>query len=81
MTPASPPPHACLAGDGSEQADIPTTFIRGELSDYVSEERDSETIQKLFPGARIETVRGAGHFLHAEKPTEFVSAVVEALRR
>jgi len=47
----------------------------------VSEERDSETIQKLFPGARIETVRGAGHFLHAEKPTEFVSAVVEALRR
>jgi pimeloyl-ACP methyl ester carboxylesterase len=30
---------------------------------------------QLFPAARIETIPGAGHWLHAEAPDEFLAAV------
>jgi pimeloyl-ACP methyl ester carboxylesterase len=48
----------------------PTLFIRGSTSDYVSDQYEPK-IQPLFPNARIETVEGAGHWLHAEKPEDF----------
>ncbi|MGY9016413.1 MAG: alpha/beta fold hydrolase, partial [Rhodospirillales bacterium] len=48
----------------------PTLFIRGSTSDYVADQYEPK-IQSLFPNARIETVEGAGHWLHAEKPGDF----------
>lgn len=48
----------------------PTLFIRGGKSEYVRDE-DFPEIQNLFPNAQLETVEGAGHWLHAEKPAEF----------
>ena len=48
----------------------PALFIKGALSNYIEKE-DWPTIQQFFPAARIKTVMGAGHWLHAEKPQVF----------
>ena len=48
----------------------PTLFIRGALSNYIREE-DWEAVQQLFPRARVKTMMGVGHWLHAEKPQVF----------
>ena len=52
----------------------PTLFIKGELSDYV---RNAYTasIMLQFPNALIETINGAGHWLHVEKTNEFIEVV------
>jgi pimeloyl-ACP methyl ester carboxylesterase len=54
--------------------DKPTLFIRGEKSDYICDE-DIQAIKALFPSAQIETIAGAGHWVHAEAPQEFSRAV------
>ena len=53
-------------------------FIRGELSAYVSEAHVA-AVEALFAHCRIETLGGAGHWLHAEKPGEFNRLVKEFL--
>ena len=49
----------------------PTLFVRGGDSNYV-EIKHEPVIQKMFPTSVIRTIAGAGHWLHAEKPREFV---------
>lgn len=56
----------------------PTLFIRGERSDYV-QDADVPLVRSLFPKAEVSTLAGAGHWLHAEKPKEFVERVVKFL--
>jgi esterase len=58
----------------------PTLFVRGGLSDYISDS-DIAQIYKLFPGAEIQSLPEAGHWLHAEQPTEFLRIVREFLLR
>ena len=53
-------------------------FVRGGLSDYVSG-GDMPQIEALFPRAQLITVSGAGHWLHAEAPTEFAAIVMKFL--
>jgi pimeloyl-ACP methyl ester carboxylesterase len=48
----------------------PTLFIRGETSDYVLPAHQPE-IKALFPNARVTTLPGAGHWLHADRPDLF----------
>jgi len=48
----------------------PTLFLRGDRSEYISP-TDYDGIKRHFPKAEIETVSNAGHWLHAENPTEF----------
>jgi len=56
----------------------PTLFIAGGASDYVGPgHRDA--IRAFFPAARIETIDGAGHWLHAEKPKEFIKIATRFL--
>ncbi|MEC8574277.1 MAG: alpha/beta hydrolase, partial [Pseudomonadota bacterium] len=43
-------------------------------SDYVTHDY-RPTIREKFPKARFAKITGAGHWLHAEKPREFVSSV------
>ena len=50
-----------------EPFDGPSLFIRGGLSAYVQDE-DWPLIQQWFPEARLYTVPGAGHWVHAEQP-------------
>lgn len=49
----------------------PTLFINGATSNYIKKE-DEELINKIFPKAKIQTIAGAGHWVHAEKPGEFL---------
>ncbi len=62
----------------SGPAPFPVLFIRGEKSKYI-EDADVVMIQKLYPGARMITIRNAGHWLHAEQPAEFISIVRKEL--
>ena len=52
---------------GGEPFEAPTLFIRGEQSDYIGDD-DLALIQTYFPHARLETLTGAGHWVHAEQP-------------
>ena len=60
------PPNAIYSGE--------TLFVRGGKSWYIQDE-DEEMILDHFPGARLEAIDGAGHWLHAEKPKEFFELV------
>ncbi|MCP4206145.1 MAG: alpha/beta fold hydrolase [Shimia sp.] len=52
----------------------PTLFLSGATSDYVTHAY-RPAIREKFPKARFSKITGAGHWLHAEKPREFVSSV------
>ncbi len=56
----------------------PTLFIRGGDSNYVRS-GDESSIRKLFPAARIETIKNAGHWVHADQPAEFADRVLSFL--
>src|SRR5882724_7725371 len=56
----------------------PALFVRGEKSDYIRV-RDEIGIRQLFPNAKIETISGACHWVHSEKPEEFMRAVLNFL--
>lgn len=56
-----------------------TLFIRGEKSDYITDE-DIPEISRLFPGYELETVSKAGHWLHADNPQEFTEKLLPFLR-
>ncbi|WP_430225862.1 alpha/beta fold hydrolase [Paroceanicella profunda] len=60
--------------------DKPVLFLTGARSDYVKPE-DHAAIRALFPSAAFESLDGAGHWLHAEKPKEFIAAVDAFLSR
>jgi len=49
----------------------PALFIRGGKSDYMQEEDTAELLNK-FPGALVKTIPGAGHWVHADAPGEFL---------
>ena len=51
-------------------------FIRGSRSNYIQDE-DFETILEWFPHAKIETVKGAGHWVHAEAPDALLKLVMD----
>lgn len=53
----------------------PVVFIRGLLSKYILDE-DKALIGEIYPDAQIIDIPGAGHWLHAEKPEEFMQAVL-----
>jgi pimeloyl-ACP methyl ester carboxylesterase len=56
----------------------PTLFVRGENSDYVLPSHRA-AIEALFPAARVVTLEGAGHWLHADQPARFADIAEEFL--
>jgi pimeloyl-ACP methyl ester carboxylesterase len=66
-----------LPADGTFEG--PTLFVRGEASDYVADE-DRSAIREHFPNARLETIDGAGHWVHADAPEAFADVVLDFLR-
>ena len=54
-------------------------FLRGDKSDYILDD-DFETIYHHFPKAKIETVKNAGHWLHAENPKDFYLYVIDFIK-
>jgi esterase len=51
-------------------------FLRGENSDYLEPSLPTEILQ-YFPLAQIQTVEGAGHWLHADKPDVLSTLVLD----
>ena len=62
-------PRIMGAVGGEKPFPNPTLFVRGSKSDYI-QDADLQLITQLFPKARLETVDGAGHWVHADKPKE-----------
>lgn len=52
----------------------PTLFLTGATSDYVRAEH-SARVKALFPAVSHKALANAGHWLHADQPNAFVSAV------
>jgi len=66
-------------GEAIHSGDIvltPTLFLRGSESDYILDSDEVE-ILKHFPNSRIETIEGAGHWVHADKPEELMEAIYD----
>lgn len=57
----------------------PTLFVRGEKSDYIKDS-DVNLIHSIFTDCKLETIMGAGHWLHAEKPQEFYDITINYLK-
>jgi len=57
----------------------PTLFLRGSKSNYI-QDVDFPDIKNHFPNALIDTISNAGHWLHAENPTEFFAKTVNFLK-
>jgi len=58
----------------------PSLFLRGERSGYVADS-DLPIIERWFPAAKIVTISGAGHWLHADAPAALVEVVTDFLSR
>jgi pimeloyl-ACP methyl ester carboxylesterase len=54
--------------------DHPVLWIAGQRSDYVRPEH-AEVMRRLFPRTMSLTIKGAGHWVHSEKPEAFTSAL------
>ncbi|MFB9056206.1 alpha/beta fold hydrolase [Mariniflexile ostreae] len=59
--------------------DKDTLFLHGDKSDYI-QEQDKTLITQHFPKASVVTIKNAGHWLHAENPTDFFKAVIAFLK-
>ena len=57
-----------------------TLFLKGENSNYIVE-KDYALITAHFPQVQIETIKNAGHWLHAENPTDFYTYVMRFLTK
>lgn len=61
-------------------SDADILFVRGSNSGYILPEHYN-LIEERFPNSVIQTMEGAGHWLHAEKPEELTKWLFEFLDR
>jgi esterase len=61
------------------RSDVPCLVIRGGKSEYIKEQ-DLKDFEARFPAYTLETVKDAGHWVHAEKPKEFFEAVLQFVK-
>ncbi|GAA99665.1 uncharacterized protein L969DRAFT_98858 [Mixia osmundae IAM 14324] len=54
----------------------PALFVKGELSKYLNR-KSIAVAREYFPEMQLETVTGAGHWVHSEKPSEFMQLMRE----
>ena len=54
---------------------VPTLFIKGELSNYIMKE-DHAQLEQYFPKVKITEVKNSGHWPHAEAPDFFFQEVL-----
>lgn len=57
-----------------------TLFLRGDKSEYIAIQ-DEALITSHFPKAEIINISNAGHWLHAENPTDFYNEVANFLKK
>lgn len=54
--------------------DHPVLWVAGERSNYIRPEHEP-AMRRLFPRTRALTIKGAGHWVHAERPDAFSDAL------
>ena len=54
--------------------DRPVLWLAGERSPYVRPDHEP-AMRRLFPRTRQMTIKGAGHWVHSERPEVFISAL------
>jgi len=59
---------------------IPTCFIKGALSNYIRLE-DEVDIKKQCSEVSFRTIPNAGHWVHADNPTEFLNQLLSFLNQ
>jgi pimeloyl-ACP methyl ester carboxylesterase len=52
----------------------PVLFLRGSDSDYILPDSYAR-IEEIFPGAKIETIEHAAHWIHAHQPQAVIAAL------
>lgn len=60
------------------EIEVETLFLRGGKSNYILDE-DFDEIREIFPNSTFDTIEGAGHWLHAERPEVFFEKVMSFL--
>ncbi|MFW5728401.1 MAG: alpha/beta fold hydrolase, partial [Spirochaetota bacterium] len=60
--------------------DGPVLFIGGDASPYMKDVKVGE-LRRLFPMARIKTIEGSGHWVHAEARERFLATVSRHLEQ
>lgn len=70
-----------IGGDFTNTKEVSalTLFLRGSESGYICDE-DIPVIRNFFPNAIIQTIKGAGHWVQAEKPEEFLEAILDFIK-
>jgi pimeloyl-ACP methyl ester carboxylesterase len=58
--------------------DKPVLFIKGEHSNYIVD-ADMDMIHALFPLAKLESIPGAGHWVHADQPDQLKRSLLSFL--
>ena len=58
----------------SSKVDINTLFIRGQSSNYITDE-DINDLSNLFSDFKVVEVPNSGHWVHAENPSAFISSI------
>lgn len=59
--------------------DKPSLFIGGANSEYLPVHHHPDILE-LFPRAEFVYVPGAGHWVHSQKPTEFIEIVLKFIK-
>lgn len=54
--------------------DGPTLAVRGANSHYIRDD-DAALFNTFFPQVRMETIEGAGHWIHSEQPAKFIDCI------
>lgn len=55
------------------QINIPTLFVRGEKSNYITS-TDEELIKSIYPKSQLINIPNSGHWVHAENPQALFNA-------
>lgn len=63
---------------GAPPFERPTLFIRGEISDFLTE-ADLPLIRQLFPTAELRSIPAAGHLVHVENTEKFLETLTAFL--
>ena len=67
------------------RADLPSvhapTLVIGAIADPSTPVARSEEVAALIPGSELVVIKGAGHFVHLERPREVNEALLEFLAR
>ena len=61
-----------------KKSDTNALFIKGSLSSYIPNDKKEE-LKRTFPNSEVLSVNDAGHWVHAEKPEEFLDLVFNFL--